>query len=105
MYPEKSLFPRRKVYGLILWVGSNDRYNIRRTQLGLVSPLPLGLSLTHSPHTPPPGLLPHPHLSHRYNMLRTQLESVRLQHKTVPRWVDEERIFGWAATEDVYPCR
>jgi hypothetical protein len=65
LQPEKSLFPRRKVYGLILWIGSNDRYN----------------------------------------MLRSQMESVRLQHAPSPRWADEERIFGWAATEDVYPCK
>ena len=65
LHPEKSLFPRRKVYGLILWIGSNDRYN----------------------------------------MLRSQMESVRLQHARSPRWADEERIFGWAATEDVYPCK
>jgi hypothetical protein len=56
-----STFPKRGVYGLIIWVGSIDRI----------------------------------HLSHMQSNLLT------LQNKTSN---DSQKIFGWIAAEDVYPC-
>jgi hypothetical protein len=56
-----STFPKRSVYGLIIWVGSIDRI----------------------------------HLSHMQSNL------LALQNRTTN---DSQKIFGWIATEDVYPC-
>ena len=61
LLPRNSLFSRREIYGLIIWVGSN-------TKLSLV---------------------------------KTQMEVLRNQHD----YNDMNRIFGWAAYEDTYPCR
>ena len=61
MQPSRSLIPKRKVYGLIIWIGSNDR-------------LPLVMD---------------------------QTEMLTLQGKLLD---DTQKIFGWVATEDTYPC-
>jgi len=62
LLPQRSRFARRKLYGLIIWIGSNSRHS----------------------------------------MLLAQTESLRLQQ---PHWNDSEKIYGWIATEDQYPCR
>jgi hypothetical protein len=61
LLPARSNMEKRKVYGLIIWVGSNDR-------------LDLVLQQTH--------------------MLGLQKATQN----------DSQKIFGWVATEDVYPC-
>ena len=61
LHPRKSVFTRRPVYGLIIWVGSNARLSL----------------------------------------VRAQMEVLRNQHDKE----DMQRIFGWAAFEDTYPCR
>lgn len=62
LLPHRSRFPRRKVYGLIIWIGSNSRLS----------------------------------------MLLAQTEVLRLQEGSMAN--DSQRIFGWVATEDQYPC-
>lgn len=59
--PVMSIFPKRKIYGLIVWIGSNQR-------------LPLAMD---------------------------QTQMLTLQDRTLN---DTQKIFGWVATEDVYPC-
>ena len=61
MLPSRSIIPKRKIYGLIIWIGSNDR-------------LPLVMD---------------------------QTEMLTLQGKLLD---DNQKIFGWVATEDTYPC-
>lgn len=56
-----STFPKRKVYGLIIWVGSVDRLHLVQMQSNLLT----------------------------------------LQNRTSN---DSQKIFGWIATEEVYPC-
>jgi hypothetical protein len=62
LLPHKSKFERRKVYGLIIWIGTNARRNL----------------------------------------LNSQLQVLSLQNQSLPA---NEKIFGWAATEDSYSCR
>lgn len=56
-----STFPKRKVYGLIIWVGSVDRIHL----------------------------------------VQVQSDVLMLQNRTSN---DSQKIFGWIATEEVYPC-
>lgn len=62
LLPHKSNFPKRPVWGLIIWVGSTSKMNLSIAQT---------------------------------EMLRIQNEST----------TDDDRIIGWVATEEQYPCR
>lgn len=61
LLPVSSNMEKRKVYGLIIWVGSNDRLDL----------------------------------------VMRQTHTLGLQKATQN---DSQKIFGWVATEDVYPC-
>lgn len=65
LLPNKSIFPRRQVYGLIVWISSTSR----------------------------PSLY------------SAQLQVLKLQNINNDILNDSQTIFGWIATEDVYPCR
>lgn len=62
LLPHKSFYPRRVVYGLIVWIGTTSKLSLAE---------------------------------HQYEVLRQQNQDRN----------DSEKIFGWIATEDQYPCR